>query len=111
MSTNQSGSVILTDSASWSRWIDTIKRLAVPAGIWRYIDPDALIPLSPPLEPIQPTLASLFPGVERFSALNTDQQKDLNYAREEYKYDLDRFKRQEAAFADIRKFILSSIDV
>ncbi|KAH8900320.1 hypothetical protein GQ53DRAFT_634124, partial [Thozetella sp. PMI_491] len=112
--------VVLSTSYDWRAFIAAVKKRAIDAGIWGYMDPDPEdTPLMPSL-PIAPTLAD-FAGPNQqqlatnanrsvaYTDLTAGQKADYAFVYNQYRDDLREYKDRMKAIQDLRKDLTSSL--
>ncbi|KAH8890744.1 hypothetical protein GQ53DRAFT_688478, partial [Thozetella sp. PMI_491] len=104
----------------WQAFIAVVKKQAIDAGIWGYIDPDPEdTPLIPSL-PITPTLADfarpnqqqLATNANRsvvYTDLTAGQKADYAFVYNQYRNDLREYKDRIKAIQDLHRDLTSSL--
>ncbi|ERF70711.1 hypothetical protein EPUS_09493 [Endocarpon pusillum Z07020] len=103
-------SITLTRPEDWDEWMLIVNSMARNGDVKDLINPDW--PIEPPQlsEPKRPTAADIKPGAASLTELDTGEQKLFTLLREDYKYDMMRYRDRQSALSSIQDFILTRID-
>ena len=99
--------VILQSWKDWKIWLISPKALATSKKVWQFVDPDQSTELGN--APVRPRPSDIVTTATMLSDLTEPQMRDFKYQMEEYRDDLQEYKRQEKALEEVNAHIIQSI--
>lgn len=107
-STPSKVSITLVRPEDWDEWMLIVNSMARNGNVKDLIDPN--LPTEPPqpVEPRRPTAVDA--GAASITALTADQQKVYALLRDDFKYDMMKYRDQREALKSIQDFILTRVD-
>ncbi|ERF70266.1 hypothetical protein EPUS_09104 [Endocarpon pusillum Z07020] len=103
-------SIILSKPEDWDEWMLIIYTMARNGDVKDLIDPN--LAAEPPqlIEPRRPTAADVKSGAAAITGLDPGEQKLYGVLREDYKYDMMKYRDRRSALSSIQDFILTRVD-
>src|SRR5437868_295953 len=89
-------SIILTNTDTWDDWLGNIRRLAIIAKIWEYVNPD-LAEVPQLTKPVLPTYSQVKANATTFAELTQAEQEEWHRINRQYVGQNDDYKRKRRA--------------